>query len=99
MRISPLHVTVFFIIISSFMSACNREQNASWGRSPVMSRPASPRAYDRRKARKGSQDDPYVLSFFPHIRASPRVEYGEAYFFSSPGRKPKLSRKARWNTE
>ncbi len=32
-----------------------------WERSPVTRRPANPRAYDRRKARKETQDDPYVL--------------------------------------
>ena len=32
-----------------------------WDRSPVTRRPANPKAYDRRKARKEAQNDPSVL--------------------------------------
>ena len=35
-----------------------------WERSPVTRRPANPKAYDRRKARKEEQDDPSVLFLF-----------------------------------
>ena len=35
-----------------------------WERSPVTRRPAHPKAYDRRKARKEAQDDSSVLVLF-----------------------------------
>ena len=40
-------------------------RRSRWDRSPVTRRPANPRAYDRRKARKESQDDLSVPSLCP----------------------------------
>ena len=54
-----------FIPYEKLSKKKKRERDAArrvrWQRSPVTRRPANPRAYDRRKARKETQDDPSVL--------------------------------------
>lgn len=51
------------------------ERRVRWDRSPVTRRPANPRAYDRRKARKETQDEPFVLFLSPvrHSRSAPGI--------------------------
>ena len=84
-----------FIPYEKLSKKNRRERDAArrvrWERSPVTRRPANPKAYNRKKARKDMSDEPSV--FFV-----PRYERA-GYFFNSPGRTPKQSRKARWNTE
>ena len=54
-----------FVPFEKLSKKKKRERNAArrvcWERSPVTRCPANPKAYDRRKARKETQDDPSVL--------------------------------------
>lgn len=54
-----------FIPYEKLSKKKKRERNTArrvrWERSPVTRRPANPKAYDRRKARKEPMDDPSVL--------------------------------------
>ena len=66
----------------------NRARRGVWTCSPVTRRPANPKAYNRKKARREHEDafDPCFL-------------FHRGYFFRSAGRMPKQARKARLKTE